>query len=133
MNCLQNVRSSGPGTTVCKSRATHRALITGGWVALIKALHTLCITSLLSPYVPFPLSFAKKHKFFSFFFCIPSCISEPYHLGENFCVCNHFFFYYPTIEIATFCFRGWCMLDVFLLPAFARLGHECQDLLSLHD
>ena len=27
-NCLQHVRSSGPGTTVCKSRATHRALIT---------------------------------------------------------------------------------------------------------
>ena len=26
-NCLQHVRSSGPGTTVCKSRATHRALI----------------------------------------------------------------------------------------------------------
>ena len=28
MNCLQHVRSSGPGATVCKSRATHRALIT---------------------------------------------------------------------------------------------------------
>ena len=27
-NCLQHVRSSGPGVTVCKSRATHRALIT---------------------------------------------------------------------------------------------------------
>ena len=27
--CLQHVRSSGPGATVCKSRATHRALITG--------------------------------------------------------------------------------------------------------
>ena len=27
-NCLQHVRSSGPGATVCKSRATHRALIT---------------------------------------------------------------------------------------------------------
>ena len=25
------------------------------------------------------------------------------------------------------------MLDVFLLPAFTRLGHECQDLLSLCD
>ena len=24
------------------------------------------------------------------------------------------------------------MLDVFLLPAFARLGHECQDLLKVH-
>ena len=27
-NCLPNVRSSGPGAIVCKSRATHRALIT---------------------------------------------------------------------------------------------------------
>ena len=27
-NCLQHVSSSGPGTIVCKSRATHRALIT---------------------------------------------------------------------------------------------------------
>ena len=27
-NRLQHVRSSGPGTIVCKSRATHRALIT---------------------------------------------------------------------------------------------------------
>ena len=27
-NCLQHVRSSGPGAIVCKSRATHRALIT---------------------------------------------------------------------------------------------------------
>ena len=28
MNCLQHVRSSGRGAIVCKSRATHRALIT---------------------------------------------------------------------------------------------------------
>ena len=27
-NCLQHVRSSGPGAIVCKSRATHGALIT---------------------------------------------------------------------------------------------------------
>ena len=27
-NCLQHVRSSGPGAIVCKSRETHRALIT---------------------------------------------------------------------------------------------------------
>ena len=27
-NCLQHVRSNGPGAIVCKSRATHRALIT---------------------------------------------------------------------------------------------------------
>ena len=28
-NCLQHVCSSGPGAIVCKSRATHRAFITG--------------------------------------------------------------------------------------------------------
>ena len=27
-NCLQHIRSSGPGAAMCKSRATHRALIT---------------------------------------------------------------------------------------------------------
>ena len=27
-NCLQHARSSGPGAIMCKSRATHRALIT---------------------------------------------------------------------------------------------------------
>ena len=36
----------------------------------------------------------------------------------------------PTIEVVTFRLRGWCMPVVFLLPAFTRLGHECQDLLS---
>ena len=40
------------------------------------------------------------------------------------------FFSDPTIEVSTFCLCGWCMLGVFLLP-FTRLGHECQDLLSL--
>ena len=39
----------------------------------------------------------------------------------------------PTIEVVTFRLRGWCMLGVFLLPAFTRLGYECQDLLSLCD
>ena len=39
-------------------------------------------------------------------------------------------FFNPTIEVVTFCLRGWCMLGVFLLPAFNCLGHECQDLWS---
>ena len=39
-------------------------------------------------------------------------------------------FFIPTIEVVIFRLRGWCMLGVFLLPAFTRLGHECQDLLS---
>ena len=36
----------------------------------------------------------------------------------------------PTIEAVTFRVRGWCMLGVFLLPAFTRLGHGCRDLWS---
>ena len=40
------------------------------------------------------------------------------------------YFFNPTIEVVTFRLRGWCMLGVYLLPAFTRLGHECQDLLS---
>ena len=41
-----------------------------------------------------------------------------------------FFFFHPTIEVATSRLHGLCMLGVILLPAFTRLGHECQDLLS---
>ena len=39
---------------------------------------------------------------------------------------DHFF--NPTPEIVTFHLCGWCLLGVLLLPAFTRLGHECQDL-----
>ena len=47
-----------------------------------------------------------------------------------FCFFFLFFFLNPTIEVVTFRLRGWCMLDVILLPVFTRPGHECQDLLS---
>ena len=36
-----------------------------------------------------------------------------------------------TIEVATFCLHGWCMLGVLLLLVFTCLGHEHWDLLSL--
>ena len=39
-------------------------------------------------------------------------------------------FFNPTIAVVIIRLRSWCMLGVFLLPAFTRLGHECQDLLS---
>ena len=39
-------------------------------------------------------------------------------------------FFNPTTEVITVCLYGWCMLGVFLLRAFTRPGHECQDLLS---
>ena len=38
----------------------------------------------------------------------------------------------PTIEVATFRHRGWYILGV-LLPAFIRLGHECQALFIPYD
>ena len=37
-------------------------------------------------------------------------------------------FTYVTIEVVTFRLRSWCVLGVFLLPAFTRLENECQDL-----
>ena len=39
----------------------------------------------------------------------------------------------PTKEEITFRLRGWCMLGVFLLPAFTRLGHLCHDLLGRYN
>ena len=36
----------------------------------------------------------------------------------------------PIIEVVIFHLCGRCMLGVFLLPAFTRLGHDCQDLFS---
>ena len=42
-------------------------------------------------------------------------------------------FFNPTTEVVTFHLRGWYMLGVVLLPAFTRLEHECQDLLSPSD
>ena len=32
-----------------------------------------------------------------------------------------------TIKVVTFRLRGRCMLRVFSLPEFTRLGHECSD------
>ena len=42
-------------------------------------------------------------------------------------------FFNPAIEVVTFRLHGWCMLGVFLWPAFTCPGHECHDLLSLRD
>ena len=36
----------------------------------------------------------------------------------------------PATKVVTFSLHGWCVLGVLLLPAFTRLGHEHQDLLS---
>ena len=56
-----------------------------------------------------------------FFFWVPS-----YYLwGSSFWVrfsCM-LFFLNPAIEVVTFRLHGWCMLGVFLFPAFTRPGH----------
>ena len=73
------------------------------------------------------------------FFCFPNNISGAPHFRCDFCVCDRCcccccwvfcFFFNPTIEVVAFRLRGWCMLDVFLLPAFMCLGRECQYLLG---
>ena len=66
--------------------------------------------------------------FFPFFFAFPSYISGVHHFGVRFL--RMWPFFNPTIKVVTFRLRGWCVLGVFLLPAFTRLGHERQDLLS---
>ena len=63
-----------------------------------------------------------------FFFAFPSYISGVHHFWVRFL--RMWPFFNPTIKVVTFCLRGWCVLGVFLLPAFTRLGHERQDLLS---
>ena len=59
-----------------------------------------------------------------FFCCIPSYISGGFHFWRDFWACDHSF--NPTIEVVTIHLCGWCMLGVFLLPAFTHLGHECR-------
>ena len=75
--------------------------------------------------------FCSGQFFFSsfLFFCDPSYISGVHHFLVRFL--HMWPFYTPTIEVVTFHLHGWCMLGVFLLPAFTCLGHERQDLLSL--
>ena len=64
-----------------------------------------------------------------FFLCVPQlCLWSSPFLGEIFAYVT--VFSNPTIKVVTFRLRGWCVLGVFLLLAFTRLGHERQDLLS---
>ena len=42
----------------------------------------------------------------------PSYISGVHHFGWDVCICDFVFFFYPTIEVVTFCLSGWCMLGV---------------------
>ena len=63
-----------------------------------------------------------------FVFSFPSYGSGVHHFWVRFL--RMWPFLNRTIKVVTFRLRGWCVLGVFLLPAFTRLGHERQDLLS---
>ena len=67
-------------------------------------------------------AFATISLWFTFLGEIFACVTVKKKLYSN-----------STTGGVTFSLRGWCMPGVFLLPAFARLGHECQGLLSLCD
>ena len=71
---------------------------------------------------------AVPYTFVCCLFAFPSYISGVHHFGVRFL--RMWPFFNPTIKVVTFRLRGWCVLGVFLLPAFTRLGHERQDLLS---
>ena len=67
--------------------------------------------------------------FLSFFLsAFPSYISGVHHFWVR--ILHMWPFFNPTIMVVTFRLRGWWVLGVYLLPAFTRLGHERQDLLS---
>ena len=86
-----------------------------------------------SPSSGFPsLIFGVHHSSSSSSSSFPGYISGVHHFGWDFCICDRFvfllFFFlpHPTVEVVTFRLRGWCVLGVFLLLAFTRLGHERQ-------
>ena len=60
-----------------------------------------------------------------------TAISLWFTILDDFFVCVYVTVSNQNIEEVTFRLCGWCMLGVFLLLALTRLGHECQDLLSL--
>ena len=73
------------------------------------------------------LSTSQNRNFFCFFvfffgggsFAFPSYISGVHHFWMRFL--RMWPFFNPTIKVVTFRLRGWCVLGVFLLPAFTRL------------
>ena len=67
--------------------------------------------------------------------CVCVCVCVCACVCVCVCVCVFVlffgFFFNPTTEVVIYRLRGWCLLGVFLLPGFTRLGHECQDVNSL--
>ena len=97
--------------------------------------------TMLWPTVPYPdttqlalqprCPSCNKQSMVFFFICVHSYISGVHNFCGDFYVCDRFF--NPTMEVVIIPFRGWCMLDVYLLLAFTCPGHECQDFLRLCD
>ena len=81
---------------------------------------------------PHPIPSQVRSFFFFFFFFFLRSPAISHHFWVRILSMWPFFFN-PTVKAVTFRLRGRCVLGVFLLPAFTRLGHERQDLLSLCD
>ena len=75
-------------------------------------------------------SYISGFTFFSFvfFFVYSPAISLGFTIWVRFLRRSPFS--NPNFQVVIFRLRGWCMQGVFLLLAFIRLGHGCQNLLS---
>ena len=74
--------------------------------------------------------------FFFFFFLLLFLLLHSKHISgfhHFWWVFGYMTIFIPAIEVFTFRLHGWCMLGMFLLQAFTRLGYECQDILTLCD
>ena len=122
----RRVSVMAPSTAIpSRSHSGSNGAITSGMREGSYKSGKLSVTSLIK----LGLCLVMRFFFFFFFFCVPQLYlwGSPL-LGEIFAYVTVFF--NPTIKVVTFRLRGWCVLGVFLLPAFTRLGHERQDLLS---
>ena len=124
-NYISGVHHSSFSAFPCWISGVHHSSSSSAFPSYISGVHH-------SSFYAFP-SYISGLYHSTFSSAVPSYISGVHHLGWDFCVCGLVFcfvFFNPTIEVVTFRLCGWCMLDVFLLPAFTCLGHERQDLLS---
>ena len=129
-------------------------LVRGGYIHTIRCPMTRCMPPSTPPPPPPPTSPPSFSFFFSscflqaftmldeifayvtaFCFCLFGgffgwFFVSVFVLGGYLFVCFVLFcccFLYLTLEVVTFRLSGWYLLGVFLLPAFTRLRHECQE------
>ena len=98
-------------------------------------LHKVVTTKIGNPAATLPgkcWNWLAQHQFLLLLLFVFFCVPQLYLWGSPLWVrfLRMWPFSNPTIKVVTFRLRGWCVLGVFLLPAFTRLGHERQDLLS---